>query len=106
MFDASIVFLENLNAEEKVIVNQGGTSSGKTYSILQVFVSRAIYMTRKVFTVVGQDIPNLKKGSYRDFEAIIANSEYAASQIINWNKTDRIITFKSGSIIARRMLST
>ena len=98
MFDTSELFLENLNADESIIVNQGGTSSGKTYSILQMFCYLAL-KEKKIFTVVGQDIPNLKKGAYRDMQTIVNSSEYLESQIDFWNKSDRMFKFKNGSII-------
>ena len=36
VFQTLPLFNANLNAEERTVVNQGGTSSGKTYSIMQV----------------------------------------------------------------------
>ena len=36
MFDVLPLYNANLLASERVVVNQGGTSSGKTYSIMQV----------------------------------------------------------------------
>ena len=74
MFETTILYQANREAAEKVIVNQGGTSSGKTYAIMQVLFTRAIEEPRQVITVVGQDIPNLKKGAYRDAKAIYHGS--------------------------------
>jgi phage terminase large subunit len=99
MFDCSVVFDANNNSKAKVNVNQGGTSSGKTYSIIQVLFLKAISEPRSVITIVGQDIPNLKKGAYRDAETIYNKSEELKSHILSWNKTDRIIYFKNNSII-------
>lgn len=98
MFDTSILYKANLEAKETVVVNQGGTSSGKTYSIIQVLFSIAI-SEKATITVVGQDIPNLKVGALRDALEIYNNSEILKSLVLSYNKTDRIFEFASGSII-------
>jgi hypothetical protein len=36
MFETTELFDENLQAGTKIVINQGGTWSSKTYSILQV----------------------------------------------------------------------
>lgn len=82
-----------------IIVNQGGTSSSKTFSILQVLFTLAIENPKYVITVVGQDIPNLKRGAIRDAQNIANENISIGSQIKNWNSTDKIYTFKNGSII-------
>jgi len=82
----------------KLIVLQGGTSSGKTYATIQWLIYKAIERKR-VITITSESIPNLKKGAYRDFEMIMADSAYARSLVDYWNKGERIIQFKNGSII-------
>jgi phage terminase large subunit len=52
-----------------------------------------------VITVTGESIPNLKKGAYRDAENIYATTPDLKYYIENWNRSDRIIYFKNGSII-------
>jgi phage terminase large subunit len=99
MFDAGPLYLANLNAPEKTLVNQGGTSSGKTYSIMQLLFTWAIEKPRFVITVIGESIPNLKKGAYRDAETIYALAPELDYYIESWNKTDRTIYFKNGSLI-------
>lgn len=97
MFDTGILYLENLNATEKIVVNQGGSFSGKTYSILQVLSSKAVSLPKRVITVAGQDIPNLKKGALRDMERIVDESQELRKLIKGYNKSDRLYTFRSGS---------
>jgi phage terminase large subunit len=63
MFKCSPVFYENYNAKEKVLINQGGTSSSKTYSIMQLLFYKAVTEHRSVITVAGESLPNLRKGS-------------------------------------------
>jgi phage terminase large subunit len=79
----------------KFIINQGGTSSAKTYTILQVLNTLAIEDPGSIITVAGQDIPNLKKGAIRDSRTIVSESEalkYHLSQQTNGS-------FNNGSII-------
>lgn len=95
----SVLFEANYKATEPIIVNQGGTSSGKTVCILQVLAIRAIQEPDSIITVVGQDIPNLKRGALRDFQLYVLNDPIIAEQVSSYNKSERIYTFKSGSII-------
>ncbi|CAB4219560.1 XtmB Phage terminase large subunit [uncultured Caudovirales phage] len=95
----SVLFEANYKATEPIIVNQGGTSSGKTVCILQVLAIRAIQEPDSIITVVGQDIPNLKRGALRDFQLYVLNDPIISQQVASYNKSERIYTFKSGSII-------
>jgi phage terminase large subunit len=99
MFKTTDVFLSNRNAETDIIINQGGTSSGKTYSILQNLFLHAIENDRCIITVAGQDIPNLKVGPIRDAHNIIEQTEGLTNYILEYNKSDRVFTFVNGSII-------
>ena|SRR6478609_3026845 len=99
MFKASPLFDANYNSKSDVVVNQGGTSSGKTYSILQVLFCRAIEKKRVVITIAGQDIPNLKAGALRDALDIYNDSDDLQRLVSSYNKTDRIFNFRNGSII-------
>jgi len=83
----------------KITDNCGGTSSGKTYSILQVLILKAYEIPGSIITVCGQDIPNLKKGALRDIERIIDSSDFVKGIIKSYNKTDRIYEFTNGSKI-------
>lgn len=99
MFDTSVLFQANLESKAHIVVNQGGTSSGKTYSIEQVLFYLGCTEAKIVITVCGQDIPNLKAGALRDAETIYHSSEWLKSQIKSYNKSDRIFHFKSGSLM-------
>ena len=95
----SILYDINKTSPEKILINQGGTSSGKTYSIVQVLFTLGMEDPGCVITVVGQDVPNLKKGAYRD-----AKTEYHRSkELVSWygrpNETDRTFSCKNGSIM-------
>jgi phage terminase large subunit len=99
LFQTSVVFESNRNSLSDIVVNQGGTSSGKTYSILQNLFLYAIEDHNQVITIVGQDIPNLKVGALRDAQTIVENSEILQSFIADYNKSDRIYYFVNGSIM-------
>jgi phage terminase large subunit len=99
IFETSVVFEQNRDSNADIIINQGGTSSGKTYSILQNLFLHAIEDDNQVITIVGQDIPNLKVGALRDSQTILEKSEILQSFILEYNKSDRIYTFVNGSIM-------
>ncbi|MGV3684380.1 MAG: PBSX family phage terminase large subunit [Daejeonella sp.] len=95
----SPLYTWNAQATEAVVVNQGGTSSGKTYSILQLLFVRALQTPNLVITVAGQDIPNLKVGALRDAADIVTKCVSFQQALESYNKTDRIYKFKNGSVI-------
>lgn len=92
-------------ASQKKVVLQGGTSSAKTYTALQVILLRAAKESYTITTVVGQDVPNLKKGAIRDAAKIMSTSTFLQAQVYDYkntkgyNKTERIYEFKNGSIV-------
>lgn len=93
------VFEWNYNSKARVNINQGGTSSGKTYAILQV-IFMLLIQQKRIATVVGQDIPNLKSGAIRDFqERILVANPWMNNFIVSYNKSDRVYRFKNGSIL-------
>lgn len=87
-----------------LIGKQGGTSSSKTYSVMQWLVLKAAEKKR-VITVAGQDLPNLKAGPVRDLENIVAPNETICKWIkggkwsIAFNKSSSVLEFSNGSII-------
>jgi phage terminase large subunit len=98
-YEASVLFKRNYAATAHTVINQGGTSSGKTYAIEQVLFCLACEKDKQVITVVGQDIPNLKAGALRDAMGIYNQSTQLKKLVKNFNKTDRIFEFYNGSII-------
>lgn len=98
MIKTSPLYRQNYLSEADIIVNQGGTSSGKTYSILQVLFARAIQETCTI-TIVGQDIPNLKVGALRDAQDIVQSSKAIRQQIVSFHVSGRTYRFKNDSIM-------
>lgn len=99
MLNTSILFKANYEATEEIVVNQGGSSSGKTYSILQVLFAKWVSEPNIVITIVGQDIPNLKAGALRDALSIWNSSVELQAVTVDYNKSDRIFTNRYGSIM-------
>lgn len=106
MFKTSVLFEANLNSKADIVVNQGGSSSGKTYSILQVLFTYLVTQPNIVITVVGESIPNLKAGALRDALDIYNNSEQLKSYITDYNRTDRIFTSDIGSVMEFKSYET
>ena len=92
------LFRENYESDKRFLVNQGGTSSGKTYTIMQVLFVYAIMEAGCVITVVGQDFPNLRVGAFRDSKTIIRESEWL-SAFFHVNESAHYIQGRNGSII-------
>lgn len=106
MFETSKLYHFTLNSQDDVIVHQGGSSSGKTYSILQVLFTHLVQQPNIVITVVGESIPNLKAGALRDALDIYNNSSILRSFISDYNRTDRIFTASNGSVMEFKSYET
>ena len=92
------VYYHNRDSEKFITVNQGGTSSSKTYSILQVLCKLAIEKKR-IIQVFGQDFPNLYVGAITDFKRLITDSEVLRACLQNPNLDRGPFKFKNGSVI-------
>lgn len=85
-FEVSPIFLKNCNATARHVVNQGGTRSGKTYSILQVLIIRfALKHHGLIIDIVRKTQAELESTVLVDFIEILESlGLYKAS---NHNKT-------------------
>lgn len=92
------LYNENSDQQARIFVNQGGTSSGKTYCIMQRLISIAVNEPATIITVAGQDLPNLKVGAMRDTETIFSDSEWLQG-FFTWNRSDYTIKGQNGSLI-------
>ena len=88
---------ENSDPTARIFANHGGTSSGKTYCIMQRLISIAVNEPA-IITVAGQDLPNLKVGAMRDTETIFGDSEWLQGFFV-WNRSDYTIKGQNGSLI-------
>lgn len=67
----TVVLQKNLNASTRIVVNQGGTRSSKTYSLAQLILLKALETKGKVYTICRKTLPALKGTAYRDFFNIL-----------------------------------
>lgn len=73
--DVSRVFWWNKHTRKRIVVNQGGTYSGKTYSILQVLLSRAIEEPGARILVTAADFPRLEGDCLSVFRKLISTDK-------------------------------
>lgn len=87
-----------LKLRKRFRVVAGGTSAGKTISILQILIDMAQSDSTPTLTsVVSESFPHLKRGAMRDFLNIMQAHGYFDDG--RWNKTDHTYTFETGSKI-------
>ena len=84
---ATTVFQRNWEANNRYIVNIGGSRSTKTYSILQLLIVKAIESTEPlVISIVRKSLPSLRISVLRDFFDILKNLDLY--NVENHNKTE------------------
>ena len=84
---ASNVFDRNYAATTKIVVNQGSSRSGKTYSILQLLIFvKASEEEDNVFTICRKTLTALKATAMRDFFDILKSNEMYDER--NHNKSE------------------
>jgi len=77
-------------------LNEGGTYSSKTYSILQLLILIASHTKSKLLiSIVSESLPHLRKGAIRDFFNILDESQ---DNNPKWNKTAHVYSFGKGVI--------
>lgn len=86
MLQFSNVFYKNVecfkNDSLKYVINQGGTSSTKTYSILQLLLIASIKYPLKI-DIVGLTVPHLKTGVLNDMESICRSAGFEFTDYFN-----------------------
>ena len=97
--DGTRVFDDNAGAIEsgkRRALNEGGTASSKTWSILQLLILTAQYNEKPLLiSCVSESLPHLKRGCIRDFFKILKESE---DNNPRYNKTEHIYNFGKGKI--------
>jgi phage terminase large subunit len=99
VFSLTPIFFKNLDAlndtQCRRAVNEGGTSSSKTYSILQVLINLSIHRTKPLLTsVVSESMPHIRRGAERDFKILMADRWDPNS----WNASEHIYSFGAAQI--------
>lgn len=98
MYQITTAFNKISSLKKRLRICQGGTSASKTISILLFLIAYAQTDKKPTLTsVVSESIPHLKRGALRDFMNIMQAHKYWKDD--NWNSTDSIYTFETGSKI-------
>lgn len=92
------LFEANTDSRYRTFVNQGGTSSGKTYTIVQIMIFYALSDPGCVCTIAGQDLPNLKVGALRDMKMIVGANDWL-TEFFKFNESDHFVIGRNGSIV-------
>ncbi len=90
---ATVVFDKNYEAKTRLVVNEGGSRSSKTYSLAQMFFMKMLEEQNILISVVRKTTPALKATAYKDFLDVL-KSNYVYNEDFH-NKTD--MTYKIGS---------
>lgn len=82
-------------SDKPFLIEQGGTSGGKTYPTLMLIVSWLQSHPDKLWTVLGLDYRHLRDGAIHDFKNIMRNAEIWEAD--RWSSTEKTYTFGNGS---------
>jgi len=98
MYVATTATTKLLGLRKRIKGVSGGTSAGKTISILQILIDKSqVDTTPKLTSIVSESMPHLKRGAMRDFLSILTEHGYFKPE--RWNKSDFTYTFETGSKI-------
>lgn len=99
--DATPVFQKNWEAWQspliKTIINQGGSRSSKTYSIVQILILIAVTQPKTSISIVRKSFPSLRGSVMRDWKEVMYAMDIYDDKC--HSKTENIYTFKNGSSI-------
>ena len=79
-----------------VIINTGGSRSGKTFGIMQNIILLCIEKPGLRVSAVSRSLPHIKKGCFRDFQQIMTGPMLQLGEM-RW--TDHVFNFHNGSYI-------
>ncbi len=97
MYTITLATTKLAKLQKRLRVVAGGTSAGKTISILQILIDYAQSTENQLISVVSESFPHLRRGAMRDFLNIMQQHGYYEES--RWSKTDYIWTFPTGSKI-------
>lgn len=97
MFQVTSATSKLLKLNKRIRGVAGGTSAGKTISILTILIDYAQSHEGELISVVSESFPHLRRGAMRDFLNIMQQHHYFKDDL--WSKTDYTYTFETGSKI-------
>lgn len=81
-----------------VICNEGGSRSGKTYSVIQLLIIIAAVLNPGIrISIVSHSLPHIKRGALRDFQKIM--NDWGLWDDADFSYSDFVYTFPNGSYI-------
>jgi len=83
--------------KKRIKVIQGGSSAGKTFSILPILIDKAIKEKGQEISIVSESIPHLRRGALKDFLKIMKSTNRYIDK--NYNRSLLKYTFNNGSYI-------
>lgn len=95
------IFTKNLEAFEntdiRYIINQGGSRSSKTYSILQLLIYKCLVIPNYKISIIRKSFPALRGSVYKDFIDILTDLKIYDEKY--HNKTENIYRFFNNSYV-------
>lgn len=85
---------EAFKSGKRIIVNQGGTRSGKTYGIVKLLIGLAL-KERLSISMCSLSFPHLRKGSMRDWREIM--EKYELYDVPSHIRTEQTYNYPTGS---------
>ena len=80
-----------------IVCNEGGSRSGKTYSIIQLLCGIAKQKPNTRISIVSHSLPHIKRGAFRDFKTIMEDCGWWHEEEFRY--TDFVYEFSNGSYI-------
>ncbi len=81
---ATEIFNKNYNSKARIVVNRGGTRSSKTFSLIQLFILKALQEKNKRIVIVRKTLTILKDTVIVEMMNFIDNNNLA--QLFSYNK--------------------
>ena len=81
----------------RIVILQGGTRSGKSYSAVQYLVVQALQTSDLTISIVRKSFPSLRISTLRDFKEIMKELDLWNDN--DWKASENMYTFDNGSSI-------
>jgi phage terminase large subunit len=94
------LYWANLTAKEKIVINPGGTYSGKTQSLIRVCLTlAAMRFWPNGVTICTGTLTKLKEDGISIFEGLLSTNKVLASLVKTYNRSEFKVTFKNGTTV-------
>lgn len=96
-FQITTALKKLLKLKKRIKVIPGGTSAGKTYSIIPILINKAIKTSNLEVSIVSESLPHLRRGALKDFLKIMQGTNRYKED--HFSRTLLKYTFSNGSFI-------